>query len=158
MRSQWLVIPKLLGYTVLLNVLRYYPGGWLEMYTIMEPMHRPMSAHPDAFGFTAADLPSSYFYNFVLWLSVVLIFHLAKDGLKGKMIVRSLIVFGVCCLFFCSLAAVYMNHFNQGIRTFFRYSMVDAVLLFSYLGILNGLLYPYFFKSNQPLKQAPEAD
>jgi hypothetical protein len=147
MRPQLILLLKLLAYTLVLNVLRYYPGGWLEMYTIMEPMHEPMAMHPDAFGFTSSDLPSSYFYNFMLWLAVVLIFHIAKDALTGKMIIRSLKVFALCCLFFCSLAAVYMNHFNQDIRTFFMYSMLDAVLLFSFLGSINGLLYPLFFKS-----------
>lgn len=146
MRNQLILILKLLGYTVLLNVLRYFPGGYLEIYTIMEPMHQPMITNPDAFGFSEKDYPLSFLYNFVLWLSVILIFHISHPSLKGKMIFRSLLIFGLCCLFFCSLAAVYMNHFNQEIRTFFRYSMLDAVILFTYLGTVNGLLYPHVFK------------
>ena len=137
---------KLFLYTIILNILRYFPGGFIESYTIFESMHQPMEQYPDCFGFTAKDLPASYAYNFLLWLSVVLIFHIAHKSLHGKMIVRSLIVFAVCFLFFASLAAVYMNHYTQGIRIFYIYSILDGLILFSFLGIINGYLYPLFFK------------
>ena len=35
-------IAKLAGLVVLLNVVRYTVGGWIEGFTIMEPMHRPL--------------------------------------------------------------------------------------------------------------------
>ena len=142
-----MTILKLLIYTIILNILRYFPGGLIEMYTIFEPMHKPMEAYPDCFGFTDADFTTSYAYNFLLWFSVVLIFHIGHKSLKGKMMQKSMIFFGICCLFFVSLAAVYMNHFQQGIRPFFMYSMLDGLILFSYLGAINGLLYPLIFKS-----------
>ncbi len=141
-----MVYLKLFVYTILLNILRYFPGGWIEMYTIFDPMHQPMEDYPDCFGFTENDLPASFAYNFLLWLSVVLIFHIAHKSLSGGMIFRSLIVFGLCCLFFVSIAAIYMNHYTLGIRSFYLYSMLDAVLLFSFLGLVNGWLYPVFFK------------
>ena len=137
---------KLFVYTVLLNIIRYFPGGFIESITIFEPMHKPMEEYPDCFGFTEADLRFSYAYNFLLWLSVVLIFHISHRSLNGKMIFRSLIIFGICFLFFGSLAAIYMNHFVPGIRSFYIYSILDGLILFSLLGVINGFLYPLFFK------------
>ena len=55
---------KLLLYVILLNILRYYPGGWIESVIIFDGMHAPMVAQADCFGFTAEDLPLSYFFNF----------------------------------------------------------------------------------------------
>ena len=138
---------KLLFHTIILNILRYIPGGLIESYTIFEPMHRPMEQYPDCFGFSSNDLPSSYFYNFAMWFCVVLIFHIAHKALTGKLILRSLIIFGLCFLFFASLAAIYMNHYNSDIRTFYLYSILDGLLLFLFLGIVNGFLYPVFFKN-----------
>lgn len=140
---------KLIFYTVIINVLRYFPGGLIESYTIFEPMHKPMEDYPDCFGFTDKDLPASFAYNFVLWLSVVLIFHIAHKSLHQHMLIRSLIIYGLCCLFFVSLAAVYMNHYTMGIRTFYLYSMLDGLILFTYLGVINGFLYPLFFKQKK---------
>ena len=137
---------KLFLYTILLNILRYFPGGFIESYTIFKPMHQPMEQYPDCFGFTAQDFPSSYAYNFLMWLSVILIFHIAHTSLKGKMIYRSIFIFALCFLFFASLSAIYMNHYIHGIRTFYVYSMLDGVILFSLLGIINGYVYPLFFK------------
>ena len=148
---------KLLGYVILINVLRYFPGGWIESVTIFEPMHAPMADYPDCFGFTEADLPSSLFYNFCLWLIVIILFHIAHPAIKGKMIYKSLLIFGLCGAFFISLAAVYMNHFTEGIRTFFRYSMIDGLILFTYLGIINALLYPVIFKSLNQQNQSLES-
>ena len=42
-------IAKLAGLVVLLNVVRYTVGGFLEGFTIMEPMHRPLPLFPEAF-------------------------------------------------------------------------------------------------------------
>lgn len=140
---------KLFGYTVLLNILRYYPGSWIETYTLFEPMHQPMVNYPDCFGFTEKDFPSSLIYNFMMWFSVIILFHIGHHTLKGSILIRSIIIFGICCLFFVSLAAVYMNHYTEGIRVFYRYSMLDGIILFSFLGIINGFLYPKFFPSIQ---------
>lgn len=138
---------KLLGYTILLNLLRYFPGSWIESYTIFNAMHQPMIDYPDCFGFTQKDFPSSLFFNFTMWFSVVLIFHIGHRSLRVSMMMRSLILFGISCLFFVSLAAIYMNHYNEGIRVFYLFSMLDGIILFLLLGIINGYLYPVFFKS-----------
>lgn len=137
-------ILKFLLLVVLLNGVRYLIGGMIEQYTIMLPMHQPMAEFPFCFNnnFTDHDWATSFFFNFMLWLAVTWLFHLAWPALKGSFITRSLIVFGICCLFFISLAAVYMNHYQEGIRTFYRYSMIDALILFPLLGVANGILYP----------------
>ena len=137
---------KILLLTLIINVLRYYPLSYVESLTIMEGMFGTMEAHPQYFGFTPDDLPWSYLYNFILWLCVVVIYHLAHRQLNGSHINRSLQVFAICGLFFISLTAVYMNHFNLEIRSFFRYSMMDALILFFFLGLANGLVYPKVFR------------
>ena len=58
---------------------------------------------------------------------------------------RSLQGFGLMALFFISLAAVYMNHYTAPFRPFYAWSMVDALIVFTLVGIANGLLYPLFF-------------
>lgn len=137
---------KLIAYVLFLYLVRLFVIGWVEQYTIFGPMHEPMTAYEDCFGFTMDDLPLSHLFNYCLWLSVVLLFHLTRKSLEWKTIWTSLIVFGVCCLLFISLTGAYMNHFNQGIRVFFRYAMLDGVLLFGSLGLLNGLVYPVVFR------------
>jgi hypothetical protein len=149
MNAQVISFLKLLLYTLILNVLRYFPGSILEQYTIMGPMHAPMEQFPDCFGFRPEDFPTSLIYNFMLWFSVVILFHWAHRHLNGAMWVKSLQVFGICCLFFVSLAAVYMNHYTEGMRPFYRYSMLDALILFAFLGLINGFLYPLFFRKKQ---------
>ncbi|MEQ8425007.1 MAG: hypothetical protein RIA63_09870, partial [Cyclobacteriaceae bacterium] len=124
---------------------RYYPGGWIESATIFDSMHQPMVDYPDCFGFTEKDFPASLFYNFVMWFSVVMLFHLGQRSIKGTMMVRSFIFFGLSCLFFISLAAIYMNHYIQGIRVFYLFSMLDGIIIFSLLALINGFLYPKIF-------------
>ena len=138
---------KFIGYVILLNILRYFPGSILESFTILDPMFAIMDQYPDCFGFQDEDFPLSFFYNFVMWLSVILTFHIGHRSLKGNMVIRSLIIFGICCLFFISLSAVYMNHFDQGIRQFYIYSIIDGILVFSYMAVVNALIYPRFFKA-----------
>jgi len=139
---------KLILLALVLYIIRFYGIGLLEQTSIFQPMHAPMSAYPDCFGFTMDDLPMSHLFNYGLWLSVVFIFHLAHPSIEAKMIWRSLLIFGICGLFFVSLTGAYMNHFNDGIRVFFRYAMLDALLLFGILGLTNGLLYPVFFRQS----------
>ncbi|MEQ9593772.1 MAG: hypothetical protein RLN86_14295 [Cyclobacteriaceae bacterium] len=136
---------KLLAYTLILNILRYFPGSWIETYTIFESMHRPMAEFPDCFGFTDADFPSSLLYNFMMWLSVTSIFHVGHASIKGSLLFKSLVFYGLCCMFFISLAAIYMNHFTAGIRVFYMYSILDGLILFTFLGFVNSILYPKFF-------------
>lgn len=135
---------RFFGLVVVLNVIRYAVGGPIEGLTIMEPMHAVMPEYPGVFDleFSTRDFAISLFYNFMLWFSAALMFHLAWPALSGPMWIRSLKVFGVMALFFCSLAAVYMNHYVGAMRTFYSWSMVDALILFPLLGLANGLIYP----------------
>ena len=83
---------------------------------------------------------TSYFYNFMMWLSIVWVFHWMHPVLGGNMVVRSLKVFGIMLLFFASLAAVLMNHYQA--RQFHALIILDGVIVFPIIGVLNGLLYP----------------
>lgn len=138
---------KLIGLTLCLNVVRYVIGGPIEAVTIMEPMHRIMPLYPDVFDndFTTRDFAISLGYNFMLWFSAVLAFHVAQPALTGTMLIRSAKMFGVLLLFFCSLAAIYMNHFVDAVKPFWFWSIIDALIIFPLLALANGLLYPRLF-------------
>jgi len=115
----------------------------------MESMHQPMIDFTSCFNsqFTSSDWISSFFYNFMVWFCATWIFHLLHPSISGKMILKSLKIYGLMCLFFISVTAVYMNHYIDGIRTFYIYAMIDALITFSIVAIANGLLYPVFFRS-----------
>ena len=140
---------KFLLLVLLLNVARYIIGSPIEAITIMDQMHRVIPEYPDCFDvdFSGTDLAVSFFYNFMLWLSAAWIFYLAYPNVKGNFIGKSLKIYGVCCLFFISLAAVYMNHYSGAIKEFYIFSMIDAVIVFSVVALANGLLFPWIFKS-----------
>ncbi|NUO81989.1 hypothetical protein HUU05_18095 [candidate division KSB1 bacterium] len=105
---------------------------------------------PESFNnnFSSTDFAISFFYNFMLWLATAWIFHLAHPNVKGGFILKSLKVYGLTCLFFLSLTAVYMNHFNDAVQPFYLYSMLDALILFPLVAVANGLIYPKLFKAN----------
>ncbi len=142
---------KLFLLVIVLNLIRYLVGGPIEAITIMEPMHAVMPKYPEVFNtnFGAVDFMVSLFYNFMLWFAAACLFHLAHPALKGTMMLKSLKIYGLLCLFFISLAAIYMNHYTEPIRPFYLYSMIDAVIVFAVVGLANGLLYPYFFKHDE---------
>lgn len=144
-------ILKLFILTLVLNVIRYLIGMPIESWLIMEPMHAMMPDYPSVFdlSFTRKDIIISLFYNFVLWFAAVLIFHFSHKNFQGHMILRSFKGFGLGLLLFISLAAVYMNHYTADIKTFYLYSMIDAVILFFLLAFFNGILYPRFFDESK---------
>ena len=138
---------RLLGLVVALNLVRYLVGGPIEAITIMEPMHAVMPRYPEVFDvdFTTRDFAVSLGYNFAMWFVAAWVFHLLNPVLRGGILLRSLKSYGLMCLFFCSLAAVYMNHYADSVKPFYLWSMVDAVILFSLVAVANALLYPLFF-------------
>ena len=140
---------KLIGLVVLLNIIRYLVAGPLEAGTIMGPMHQPMNEYPDCFNlsFTTIDWVSSFFYNYMVWFVATWVFYLTRNQVSGSYIVRSFKIYGIMCLFFISLTAVYMNHYVDGIRIFYRYAMLDALITYSIVALANGLLFPRFFKN-----------
>lgn len=139
---------RLFGLVVVLNLVRYLVGGPIEAVTIMEPMHAVMPRYPDVFevDFTGRDFAASFAYNFAMWFVATWVFHLLHPVLRGGMIVRSLKSYGLMCLFFWSLAAVYMNHYTDPVKPFYLWSMVDAAIVFTLVAVANGLLYPLFFR------------
>lgn len=148
---------RLVFLTVVLNVVRYVVGGPIESVTIMEPMHRVMPQHPEVFDtdFSSTDFAISLGYNFMLWFSAVLAFHLMQPRLPGGWLRKSWAGYGVLCLFFVSLAAVYMNHYTAAVKPFYAWSMVDAVIVFAVVGTANAFLYPRFFPDEESRRQAP---
>ena len=141
-----MLVVRLLLLTVALNVVRYLVGGSIEAVTIMEPMHAMMPNFPEVFNndFSTTDFASSFGYNFTLWFAAVLAHHFMRPSFAGHEVVRSLKAFGVSLLAFVSLAAVYMNHFLEPIRSFFFWSLVDSLILFPVVAVACGLLYPRF--------------
>jgi len=139
---------RFLLYVLVLNLARYLIGIPIEQLTIAEPMHRVIPLYPDVFNanFGSSDFIISLFYNFCLWLSVALVFHLTHPVFSGPAIWRSLKVFGLMLFFYISLAAVYMNHYVDAVKPFYLYSMVDGILMFLLVGVVNGVIYRFFFK------------
>jgi phosphatidylglycerophosphate synthase len=125
----------------------------IENAVLMEPMHRIMPIYPAVFDvdFTTRDLVISLFYNYMMWFSATLVFHVAHPSMSGAMWLRSLKVFGLMMMFFCSLAAIYMNHYTTEFRAFYVWSMVDAMILFPIVGLANGLIYPLFFRTGRSI-------
>jgi len=152
--NQLLSIFKFLLLIVILNVIRYVVGGPIEfpiaaskMFAVMEKNSTFFNTH-----FTTVDWVTSYFYNFMMWLIIVWVFHLMNPVLRGSHLVKSMKVFGIMFLFYASLSAVYMNHYSHT-RDFYVYSILDGLIVFSIVAIANGLIYPWFFRERAEAKQ-----
>ena len=143
---------KLVGLTFVLNLVRYLIGGPIEGITIMEPMHRVMPLYPEVFNneFGGTDFAVSLFYNFMMWLTAGWVFYLLHPVLRGGFVLKSFKSYGLMCLFFVSLAAIYMNHYTADVKPFYFWSMVDAVIVFTVVALANGFLYPLFFRDARP--------
>ena len=139
---------KFLLLVVALNLARYLLGWLPEGRWVIPGMFGVMERFPQSFNvdFNQKDFAVSLFYNFMLWFSAAWIFHLAHANVRGNFIIKSLKVYGISCLFFVSLTAVYMNHFVDPVKPFYLYSMLDAMILFPIVAFANGLLYPRLFK------------
>jgi hypothetical protein len=139
---------------IILNVLRYVIAGPIEMLLVANKMFAVMQKNFTFFNtkFTTVDWVTSYFYNFMMWLTIVWVFHLTNPLLRGGCLVKSLKVFGIMFLFFASLSAIYMNHYSHT-RDFYVYSIFDGLIVFSIVAIANGLIYPGFFRERAEAKQ-----
>lgn len=148
-------ITKLATLVVLLNVARYVVGGLIESVTIIEPMQRPMSLYPDAFDadFSGTDFTISLFYNYMMWFFAAVVFHLLNPVLRGSIWIRSLKSYMLMAAFFCSVTAVYMNHYSAGVKPFYLWSMIDALIVFPIVGLANALIYPRFFPPRTTLPE-----
>lgn len=138
---------KLLLLCVILNLLRYFVIGFFEGLVIMGPLFSSMEKNISYFNtnFETIDWITSYFYNFMMWLSVTVAFHKVHPHLTGSMPLRSLKVYSFFVVVFASISAIYMNHYSHS-KDFYLYSILDAVLVFLLLGLANGYLYPLLFR------------
>ena len=135
-------IGRFLLLVVLLNVVRYVIAGLVEGPLIMPSLMGVMEAHPNLFTseFTTLDWITSFTYNFVMWMVVVWVYHLAHSSLAGSDVIKSLKIFGIGWLFFASVSLIYMNHYGAG-REFYLWNILDGIITYSVVGIANGLLY-----------------
>jgi len=143
---------RLLVLVIVLNIIRYVIGGLIEFPLIMPYLFGEMEQHAPYFNteFTTIDWATSYFYNFVMWLTVVWLFHLLRPVISGNDIVKSLKVFGIAWIFFASVSAVYMNHYSHP-KDFYFWNILDALIVFPIVALANGILYPMVIK-NKGLK------
>jgi hypothetical protein len=138
---------RLLLLVIVLNAIRYV-FGWLVEYPLIFPhLSAIMEQHASYFNteFTTLDWITSYFYNFMLWFTIVWSFHLLRPVLAGSDMVKSLKVFGIMWIFFASVSAIYMNHYSHS-KAFYVWNITDALLAFTIVGLANGLLYPRIIK------------
>ncbi len=135
-------VVRFLSLVIGLNVLRYVVGAVVEPLLIFPGLFGAMESHSSYFNtsFTQLDWFTSYFYNFVVWLTCVWVFHLMRPALRGNDVVASLKAFGLMWLFFASVSAVYMNHYSHG-KAFYVWNIADALMMFAIVAIGNGLLY-----------------
>ncbi len=139
-----MTVVKILGLVVALNLIRYVAAAPFESFLILEPLFAAMG-ESSCFNteFATFDWVTSFFYNFMVWLSITWLFHIAKDGLEGGWVVRSLKLYGIAWLFFAALSGVYMNHYSHA-KDFYLFNVLDALIVFPIVAIANGLLYPRF--------------
>lgn len=138
-------VVRFLALVVVLNFIRYIIGGLVEGPLVLPYLFAEMDANSGYFNaqFQTFDWITSYFYNFVVWLSIVWVFHLVRPVLHGNDVVRSLKVFSIMWLFFASLSAVYMNHYSHP-KWFYFWNILDAFVVFPIVAVANGLLYRRF--------------
>jgi hypothetical protein len=137
---------KLLVLVILLNVIRYVVGFPFEAALVFRHSLGEMTKHPGVFRihFSRLDLATSYFYNFMMWLTAEWVFMLLEPRLRGRTWWKSLRVYGLLLLFFLSVSAIYMNHYSHP-KWFYVWNMLDAVIVFAIVALANGILYPWFF-------------
>ncbi|MCI0707813.1 MAG: hypothetical protein L0Y80_10065 [Ignavibacteriae bacterium] len=138
---------KFLALVIVLNIVRYLFAYVPLEHMITLPMFSVMSENPSYFNtnFTPSDWATSFFYNFMMWLTCAWVFMLMHPRLKGHMVVRALKVYGLMFLMFASISAIYMNHYSHP-REFYYYSILDSLLVFPWVAVATGLLWPLFFK------------
>ncbi|MBI4548252.1 MAG: hypothetical protein HY707_09745 [Ignavibacteriae bacterium] len=115
MKTRLFILLKFLGLVIALNVVRYTVPIWLEQWLILPQLFSAMERSSAYFntGFTTVDWMTSYFYNFMMWLTIAWFFVLLEPHLRGNIVVKSLKVYGMALIFFISLSAIYMNHYSH---------------------------------------------
>lgn len=138
---------RFVALVVVLNIIRYFVPMFLEAQLVLEKLFAVMGNNPSYFNteFTTFDWVTSYFYNFMMWLTIIWVFHLLHPVLSGGMIVKSLKVFGIMFILFASLSGIYMNHYSHP-KEFYLYNVLDAVIVFPVVAVANGLIYPWIMR------------
>jgi hypothetical protein len=149
---------RFLALVIVLNLIRYFVPIFIEAPLVLEKLFAVMGNNPSYFNteLTTFDWVTSYFYNFMMWLVIVWVFHLLQPVLSGHIIVRSLKVFGVMLIFFASLSAIYMNHYSHP-KEFYFYNILDAVIVFPIVAVANGLLYPWIMRRKATGQETAQA-
>jgi len=134
---------------IIINLVRYFVPTFIEAPLVLGKLFAVMGNNPTYFNtaFTTFDWATSYFYNFMMWLAILWVFHLLHPVLQGHIIVKSLKVFGIMLIFFASLSAIYMNHYSHP-KEFYFYNVLDAVIVFPIVAVANGLLYPLIMRKD----------
>jgi hypothetical protein len=133
---------RFLALVVILNILRYAGGALIEPFVIFPGLSAAMEESASYFNsvFETFDWATSFFYNFMMWLSCAWVFHLMRPAIKGSDLVASFKVFGIMCLFFASISAILMNHYSHP-KDFYFWIILDGVLMYALVAVCNGLLY-----------------
>jgi len=149
-----MVFLRFIVLVIILNLVRYFVIGFIEQPTILPYLFAQMEANIEYFNasFNIIDWITSYFYNFVMWLIIVWIFHLIHPVIKGNFYIKSLKVFGIMWIFFASVSAIYMNHYSHS-KGFYFWNIMDALLVYALLAIANGFLYPFIMNNQWPGKR-----
>lgn len=137
---------KVLTLVILLNLLRYAYAYLPIEGSVFAPLLGAMERSPSYFNtnFTTFDWVTSYFYNFMLWLMITWVYFYLHPVFKGSHIVKSLKIYGIFWMLFASISAIYMNHYSHP-RDFYLWNILDALLVFPFVALANGLLFPRIF-------------
>ncbi len=136
-------IARLIGSILILNAVRYVVAGPIEQLTVLPPLFAAMADSPTIFNtdFSSSDWITSFAYNALMWAAAVLTFHGMHPQPAGGWAVKSLKSYGLMCVFFLSVSAIYMNHYSHP-QVFSLYNMGSAVIAFTVVAPANALLYP----------------
>lgn len=137
-----MLIIRFLALVVILNVLRYLGGLLIEPFIIFPGLSAAMENNAGYFNtaFATFDWVTSYFYNFMMWLTCVWVFHLMRPAIKGSDLVASIKVFGIMCISYASISAILMNHYSHS-KDFYFWIILDGLLMYALVAVCNGVLY-----------------
>ncbi len=149
MASQLSRLGKFLALVVILNIIRYILGWPFERLVIIGPLTGAMERTSYCFNthFSSFDWATSFFYNFMMWLTLTWMFAAMHSALSGDPVLKSLKIFGMGYLLFASISAIYMNHYRHP-KVFYFYNILDGLLVFPLVAAANGLLYPLLFRKS----------
>ena len=126
---------RFLTLVVILNVLRYLLGFLVEPVAIFPGLSAAMEDSASYFNvdFETFDWVTSFFYNFMMWLVVVWIYHICRPVVKGSEIV----------------SFIYMNHYSHP-KAFYFWNVLDGAIVYAIVAVSNGLLYPRLMSTTDP--------